>query len=83
LPPQRLVSPPRKSVISPRLAATSRSARAAGTTAIRISPASKRADRIAPPDQAIISTVLPSISAPAWRRIPRRWRRRCWPMKRK
>ena len=25
----------------------------------------------------------PSTSAPAWRRIPRRWRRRCWPMKRK
>ena len=38
--------------------------------------------RIARPAPAIISTALPSISAPASRRIPRPWRRRCWPMTR-
>ena len=34
-----------------------------------------------PARSAIISTASPSISAPAWRRIPRPWRRRCWPMR--
>ena len=38
--------------------------------------------RIARPDRAIISTASPSISAPASRRIPRPWRRRCSPMTR-
>src|SRR5258707_432948 len=79
---RRLASQRRKSVIWPRSAATSRSARAAGTIATRISPASRRADRIVPPAAAIISIALPSISAPAWPRIPRQWQRRYWPMRR-
>ena len=74
------VSPRRRSAISPRSAATSRSARAAGIFAIRISPASRRAAAIARRDRAIISITSPSISAPAWRRIPPPWRRRCSPM---
>ncbi len=55
-------------------------ARAAGIFAIRRSIASRRADRIVRRDRAIISTALRSISAPAWRRIPRPWRLRCSPM---
>ena len=34
-------------------------------------------------DRAIISIMWPSTSAPAWRRILRRWPQRCWPMKRR
>ena len=43
----------------------------------------ERRHRIARRDRAIISITSPSISAPASRRIPRPWRRRCWPMKRR
>jgi len=47
-----------------------------------LAPASRRADRIVPPAAAIISIASPSISAPAWPRIPRQWQRRYWPMRR-
>ena len=73
----RKVSRRRRSVIWRRWAATSRNVRAAGTTATRTSPASRKADRIVPHARAIISITWRSISAPASRRIPPPWPRRC------
>ena len=43
----------------------------------------KKGGRIAPPVWAIISIMWRSISAPAWHRIHRPWRRRCSPMTQK
>ena len=66
-----------------RLAAISPSARAAGTIATRILPASRRVARSVRHARAITSTASPSISDPASHRIPPRWPQPLWPMTRR